>query len=159
MDTELTLETAPATAAAPVALPTVLVTSPAASTAESEFASAEDLLGKAPRTAERTITINGKARRLTMRALDGDAYDALLAKHPATEAQKADGYAFDVDRFGPAILAACIVTPAGAPVLTFEQALQLWRSPAWSRGERSDLFIACLDLCTAGLDVPFTAAG
>jgi hypothetical protein len=160
MDTEPTLVPAATEPAAPVALPTTLVVQPAASTPdEPAFASAEDLLGKAPRTVERTITVGATTRRLKMRAIDGHAYDELLSRYPANEKQRADGYIFNQDEFGPAILAACLVSPAGGPVLTLEQARQLWVSPAWSRGERSDLFFACLELCTAGLDVPFTAAG
>ncbi|MEU7435733.1 hypothetical protein AB0B07_33570 [Streptomyces sioyaensis] len=43
---------------------------------------------------------------LTFRALERTTLDALKKQHPATEEQAEDGYEFNVDTFGPALVAA-----------------------------------------------------
>jgi hypothetical protein len=121
-------------------------------------ATAADLLGKPARTQDITITVPGEKDdvefALKLRAVSAATYDQLLADHPPTKEQTADGAGYNADTFAPAIIAAVVVEPA----LTVEQATEIWTGDTWSRGELRDLFMACVNLCARGLDVPFTRA-
>jgi hypothetical protein len=122
-------------------------------------ATAEDLLGKPARTQEVTITVPGEKGdielTLALKAISATAYDQLLAEHPPTKEQAAEGAGYNADSFAPAIIAAVVESPKLSP----EQAAEIWTGETWSRGELRDLFMACVNLCARGLDVPFTPAG
>lgn len=112
-----------------------------------------DLLrGKKRRTKDLTIKIEDEEVTLKFQAISAKELDALSTKYKPTMDQKMEGARFNPDTFPPALIAACSVQP----VMTFEEAKEIWESPEWSNGELATLFTTCLDLCNAGLDIPFT---
>ena len=118
-------------------------------------ATADDLLTKPLRKLDFEITIPGEkgdqTLSLSLQASGSKAYDDLLAAHPPTKEQKIEGDTYNVNTFGPAIIAAVV----NEPKLTLEQATAIWDSETWSGGEKRDLFMGCVNLCQRGLDVPF----
>ena len=125
-----------------------------------EVVTAEKLLGKSLRVRKLQLPVtddNGEASNLDIKikALSSDAYDSLLALHPPTDKQKKEGDNFNTDTFAPALIQAVVIAPA----LTLEQADALWHSDTWSTGELRDLFMNCVSICQAGLDVSFGFAG
>ena len=121
-------------------------------------ATAADLLAKPARTQELTITVPGEKGdvewTLSLKAISASAYDQLLADNPPTKEQSVEGSGYNPETFAPAIIAAVVRDPE----LTPDQAAEIWNGEAWSRGELRDLFMACVNLCAKGLDVPFTFA-
>lgn len=93
--------------------------------------------------------------QLRFRAISSVDYDNLVAAHKPTPAQAKEGAAYNIDTFAPALIAAVSLEPK----LTVEDATAIYTSPDWSGGEVTGLFIAALQLCNAGLNVPFTGAG
>jgi len=119
-------------------------------------ATLEDLVHKPVRTKELTLPIGeDDAVTLKLRAINTVVYDKLIAEHPPTKEQKAEGSHYNLDTFGPVLLATCTLEPA----MTAEDAVALWNSEDWSRGELLDWFMGCMELCNAGMKVPFTANG
>lgn len=117
----------------------------------------KDLLNKPARTKEVVLTIpDGDGRMVeyvfVLRAIGSKAYDVLVGMHPPTADQKRDGGTYNPDSFGPALISACAVQPALSP----NEAKELWESDEWSRGEVMELFVAAVEVCSRGLDVPFT---
>ena len=121
-------------------------------------ATVEDLLSKPARTQDVVITVPGEKGDvellLKLKAISASAYDRILAEHPPTKEQSVEGAGYNADTFAPAIIAAVVTEPEITP----EQAGQIWNGDEWSRGELRDLFMACVNLCAKGLDVPFTFA-
>lgn len=123
-----------------------------------EFATLEDLLGKQRRSKPVELTLpqpDGSVRKVSLlfRALSGEDYDDLVAKHPPTDKQRKDGMrGFNPDTFPPALVAASLVQPQ----LTVDQVKGLWGSSDWSDGERASLFGHALEVNQAGLEIPFT---
>lgn len=72
---------------------------------------------------------------LTFRALERTDLDALKKEHPATEEQAEDGYEFNVDTFGPALVAA-----ANIDGMTEDQAREFLET--WADAEAGALFQA-----------------
>lgn len=91
--------------------------------------------------------------RMKYRALSPKEYDELIEAHPPTTEQKRNGATYNIDSFAPAIIAAV----SAEPKLTLEQAKEIYTSPDWSGGELSSLYIRAMQVCNAGLDVPFNA--
>jgi hypothetical protein len=122
-------------------------------------ATVEDLLSKPARRQEVQITVPGEkgdqVLSLQLVAISAREYDDLLAGHPPTKEQEKDGQSYNGDTFGPALIAAVVADPK----ISVEQAGEIWTGETWSRGEIRDLFLACVNLCSKGLDVPFTSAG
>ena len=122
-------------------------------------ATASDLLAKPARKQELVISVpaeKGEAEvTLSLIAISASAYDKLLAEHPPTKEQRDEGNGYNPDTFAPALIAAVVAEPK----LTVEQAAEIWTGETWSRGELRDLFMGCVNLCSKGLDVPFTSAG
>lgn len=122
-------------------------------------ATVDDLLLKPARTQELVINLpteKGDADLvLALTALSMKDYDTLLAAHPPTKEQEKDGNGYNPDTFAPAIISAVVTEPK----LTLDQAKEIWAGDQWNRGELRDLFLACTNLCSRGLDVPFTFAG
>jgi hypothetical protein len=87
------------------------------------------------------------------RALPSKAYDEMIEAHPPTSEQKKAGQVYNVDTFAPALISAVSLEPA----LSVEEARTIYTSPDWSGGELTTLFIKALQVCNAGLDVPFNA--
>lgn len=121
-------------------------------------ATIDDLLLKPSRTRKWVVGIpdeKGDVRQveLSLTALSAREYDELMGEHPPTKTQKEeDGAGYNPDTFAPALIAAVL----SEPKLTVEQATEIWTGKTWNRGELRDLFMACVNLCSQGLDVPFT---
>ena len=116
-----------------------------------------DLLHKPARSRELVLRVpnqDGDVIDLvvSLRAIGAKEYDDLIAKHPPTSEQKKEGGSYNVDTFAPALIAAC----SSEPKLTPNEASEIWNSPDWSRGEIMELFLASVEVCSKGLDVPFT---
>lgn len=92
---------------------------------------------------------------LSFRGISSQRYDRLIAAHPPRNADKKKGYAYNPDTFGPAIVAATCVDPE----MTLDDAKEIWESDDWNRGELMQLLMAAIEVCTAGLSVPFRKSG
>lgn len=92
-------------------------------------------------------------RVIRYRALSPEDWDALVAAHPPTDKHREAGSTWNNDTFPPALIAAVSLSPK----LTISQAKGLYTNPEWSPGERRELFFQALDVCGAGLNVPFNA--
>jgi hypothetical protein len=57
---------------------------------------------------------------------------------------KKQGYGYNPDKFGPAIVAATCIEPE----MTVEDAKEIWKSDDWNRGERMQLLMAAIEVCT-----------
>lgn len=117
-----------------------------------------DLTAKPKRTKDVVLKVpdgDGEIIELvvTLKAIGSKAYDDLVAKHPPTREQKAEGANYNPDTFGPALISAC----SHEPHMTPNEASEIWNSDDWSRGEVMELFVAAVEVCSKGLDVPFTA--
>lgn len=93
--------------------------------------------------------------QLTFHSIGLREYDKLVSKHPPTTEQRAEGASFNLDTFAPALIAACSVEPA----MSYKDAVELWESPDWSRGDLMVLFSKAVDLNNRGMDIPFTDVG
>lgn len=116
-----------------------------------------DLLKSKPR-AEREVLLkipngDGEIQELSMlfRAIGSQEYDKLLGKNPPTLEQKAEGSAYNVNTFGPALLSKVCIEPD----MDAAQWTTIWNSPDWGRGEVMQLFLVAVELCNKGLDIPF----
>lgn len=101
------------------------------------------------RTESIDITIDGEKYPWKFRAISGNRLDALQSKFPPNKEQKARGLSFNVEKFGPALLSACSIEP----VLSPEEAEELWSSEEWTSGELNTLFNTCINLCMNGIEV------
>lgn len=128
-----------------------IVTAKASQRDHSKRATLEGLIAKRPREAEYEFPLgeDGEKVSLLMRAINGTDYDKLITKYPPTNDQRAEGAQFDINRFGPALLARVVVEP----VATFEEWTDIWRSESWSMGEIGELFGRASQLCGQGLDL------
>jgi hypothetical protein len=88
-------------------------------------------------------------------------WDALVDEHPATREQKdkarkdnASVPVWNEDTFAPALVAACCIDP----VMSYEQAQQLWKSGEWNWAELRDLFNAAYN-ASRGRRVPQLGKG
>jgi hypothetical protein len=123
-------------------------------------ATLKDLLHKPARTKEVVLKVPDDGGTMieyivTLRAIGSKTYDVLVGMHPPTADQKKEGASYNPDTFGPALISACAVSP----VMTPNEAKELWESEEWSRGEVMELFVAAVEVCSKGLDVPFSATG
>lgn len=118
-------------------------------------ATLSDLLTKPVRTKEVLLPVGDEIVVMKVRSINTKVYDDLVGDHPPTKEQKAEGSPYNLDTFGPALLAKCTFEPE----VSFEEAESLWSSDDWSRGELLDWFMACLDVCNQGFRVPSTASG
>lgn len=100
---------------------------------------------------EVTLTVNDEEMTLLFRAIGSAEYDKLIAKCPPTYEQKAAGTTYNIDKFGPVILAKVCVDPD----LTQEQWEEIWNSENWNRGEIMQMFFVATELCNRGFDIPF----
>lgn len=121
-------------------------------------ATLKDLLHKPARTKEVVLKVPDAGGTVieyvvTLRAIGSKTYDVLVGMHPPTVEQKKEGATYNPDSFGPSLIAACAVSPQMTP----NEAKDLWESEEWSRGEVMELFVAAVEVCSRGLDVPFTA--
>ena len=116
-----------------------------------------DLLKSKPR-AEREVTFvmerGDEESEFTMlfRAIGATDYDKLITKNPPNTEQKAEGASYNINTFGPALLAKTVVDPD----MDFKQWSEIWNSNEWNRGEILQIFLTATELCNRGLDIPFT---
>jgi len=92
---------------------------------------------------------------LLFEAVPATRYDKIMAAHPPRPQDKKQGYAYNPDKFGPAIIAATCIDP----VLSEEDVKEIWNSEDWNRGERMMLLMSAIEVCTAGLNLPFSSRG
>lgn len=121
-------------------------------------ATMKDLLHKPARMKEVVLTVPDSDGAMVeyvvrLRAIGSKAYDTLVSMHPPNAEQKKEGATYNPDTFGPALISACALEPSMTP----NEAKELWESEEWSRGEVMELFVAAVEVCSKGLDVPFTA--
>lgn len=127
---------------------------------ESKRATLELLKAKPRATMEFSIYItdeDGEKQEVTLkyRAIGARDYDKLMAKHPPKTEQRAEGQAFNMDTFAPALIAACCVEPE----MSKEDAQMIWDSEDWSRGDLMVLFRNAVELNNRGIDIPFSDLG
>lgn len=92
---------------------------------------------------------------LKLEALSSKDYDKLISKYPPNEADAAKGMTYDLDKFAPALISACLIDPE----LSLMQAKQLWSGDNWSRGDVEGLYNRVLRLNHRDSTVPFTGRG
>lgn len=120
-----------------------------------------DLLKSKQRASmEFSIYINdedGERQEVTLKyqAIGSKAYDKLVSQHPPKNEQRAEGAAFNIDTFAPALIAACCVEPE----MSREDAQGIWDSEEWSRGDLMVLFRNAVELNNRGIDIPFSDLG
>lgn len=117
----------------------------------------EVLRDKKPSEKTVTITIqddDGSEQEIEMkfRAISHVEYDRLQAKCPPTTEQRAMGEPFNIKEFAPTLLSRVVEEPD----MSVAEWKEIWSSPAWSRGECAQLFAEAVNVCTRGLDIPFT---
>lgn len=123
------------------------------------MATAADLLGKKP--AQRILNIvvdpdEHKSIDVLIRSIGRKPWEKLIEGHPATDEQqndfvqqqlrqgvppsRAERLRWNHETFPPAAIAACLVDP----VLTIDQAQEIWDSERWSQDELAKLFAGCV---------------
>jgi hypothetical protein len=109
---------------------------------------------KAKKRVEREVEleINGDPVTILFRAIGSTEYDKLIAKCPPTYEQKAAGSSYNIDTFGPALLARVCIDPQ----MTKDEWNEIWNSENWNRGEVVQMFYIATELCNRGFDIPFT---
>lgn len=106
---------------------------------------------------ERTFSVDlgGESFDWKIRAINGQRMDALQTKYPPTKAQRERGAVFNIDKFAPALIAACSIEPE----LNEDEAKELWTSEEWTTGELNSIFTHCTNLCMNGFEIPPTERG
>ena len=121
----------------------------------SKTATLDLLKGKKRQQDTFKIWVDSSEVEMTFQAIGAIEYDKLVSKHPPTTEQRADGAAFNLDTFAPALIAAV----SSDPEISLSDAKEIWNSNDWSRGEVITLYRKAVDLCNRGLDIPFNANG
>lgn len=124
--------------------------------AASKAATLDLLKGKRQASTEFSIYLpdeTGGKQEVTLKyhAIGARDYDKLISKYPPKAEQRVEGAAFDIDKFAPALIAACCVEPE----MSVADAQEIWDSPDWSRGDLMALFRRAVDLNNQGIDIPF----
>lgn len=96
----------------------------------------------------------GKTQEVSFlfQSIGAQEWDRLVAKFPPTSEQRADGQAFNMHRFAPALLSAVCTDPQ----LTESEWSEIWDSPDWNRGEVVQLYATAVELCSTGMNIPFS---
>lgn len=116
----------------------------------------DEVLSSKQKASREVPIIVGPGKRVNFRfeALRSADYEALMAEHPPTLAQRSNfreqmlksgvppasigALPHNIETFPPALIAACCVSPA----MTLEQAQELWTSERFATGELESLFEA-----------------
>lgn len=119
-------------------------------------ATLDQLKKKSQVTKEVTVVVNGddgepQEVSLLFRGLSARDYDKLISRFPPRGEDKKQGYNYNPDKFGPALIAAVCVEPE----FSEEDVMEIWESDNWNRGERMMMFMSAIEVCTTGLNVPF----
>jgi hypothetical protein len=125
--------------------------------AQSKRATLEMLRSKKRQEKELNIllpTSDGKKEEVSLlfQSIGAQEWDRLVSKFPPTSEQKLEGAGFNMHTFAPALLAQTCVEPA----LTEEDWKEIWNSPDWNRGEVVQLYMTAVELCSTGMDIPFS---
>lgn len=115
-----------------------------------------DLL-RSKKRAEREFTLvlpGGEQAQFLFRAIGAVDYDRLVTKHPPTPEQRVEGHTFNLETFGPALLARVCADPE----ISEADWKKLWTSGDWSRGEVMQLWEAAAMLCNTGMDLVPTSS-
>ena len=120
-------------------------------------ASFEDLFNKPRRKTSFVVQVPGpggapRQVRIRYQAMDPKAFDDLVAAHAPSPKDERKGAQWNPDTFPAALISEVSL----APKMSFEQAKSLLESPNWSAGEANALFRNALEVCQAGLNVPFS---
>lgn len=91
---------------------------------------------------------------MLFRAISHVEYDRIQSKCPPTTEQRAQGEPFNVEEFAPSLLSKVVIEPE----MSIGDWKEIWSSPSWSRGECANLFAEAVNICTRGLDIPFTVS-
>lgn len=107
-----------------------------------------------------TLVVNGddgepQEVELRFQGIPAHEYDGMIGKYPPRKKDKAQGYGYNPDKFGPHIISATCIDPE----MSYEDAEEIWQSDDWNRGERMMLLMAAIEVCTAGLEVPKSKSG
>lgn len=113
----------------------------------SKRASLDLMLGKKKQEKELILVLNDEELSFHFRAIGAQEYDKLLAKHPPTMDQRADGSVYNINTFAPALLAKVCDDPDLEP----DEWLKVWLSPEWGRGELMQIFGTAVQVCNSGL--------
>lgn len=114
----------------------------------------DKLKNKKRKTAELAISINDEQITLKFQAISAVELDKLRAKHPPTKTQLANGQGINFESFQPALVAATLTDP----VMSEDEAREMWTSDYWSAGELAQIFETASEVCLTGLDVPPSAS-
>jgi hypothetical protein len=125
--------------------------------AQSKRATLELLRSK--QRAEKEVSVlfpvgDGKTEEVTFlfKAIGAQEWDRLVSKYPPTAEQRSDGSPFNMHTFAPALLSRVCTDPA----LSEEEWKEIWDSPDWNRGEVLQFYAQAVDLCSTGMDIPFS---
>lgn len=92
---------------------------------------------------------------MIFQAISAAEFDLLKSKFKPTQDQKKIGLDYNPDKFAPLLLSRTCIEP----VMTEDDARDIWESDNWNRGERMQLLMAAMEVCTKGLDIPFISSG
>ncbi len=134
--------------------PITAVASKGAQRKNAKRATFAKLKGKKPQQDEFEADLDGETVSFLFRSVGAGEYDKLVTKFPPTTEQKANGDAFDLNRFAPALLAKVSIEPT----MEVDEWAEIWTSDAWGRGEVSALFWGAVNLCNKQMDLNPTVA-
>jgi len=125
--------------------------------AQSKRATLEMLRSKKRQEKELTILLpvgDGKKEEVSLlfQSIGAQEWDRLVSKYPPTSEQKLEGAGFNMHTFAPALLSQTCTEPA----LSEEDWKEIWNSPDWNRGEVVQLYMTAVELCSTGMDIPFS---
>lgn len=92
---------------------------------------------------------------MTAEALSMKDYDKLLAKYPPSDEDARKGATYELDKFAPALISACLTDP----VMDLTAAKKLWGSENWSRGDIEGIFSKVLQVNHRESTIPFSDRG
>jgi len=82
-------------------------------------------------------------------------YDEMVGENPPTPEQKKDGAEFNADTFPPSLVSESSLEP----VISLEEAVDIFSSPDWNNAELRKLFFAALEVNTETGDIPLSRDG
>lgn len=94
------------------------------------------------------VSLRKSSIKVVIQSMSRTAYDKLLTDHPITEAQleefkdQRNKPGFNLETYPKALVIACMVEPAASA----EELSEWFDSDAWSPGEFTELFTACIQI-------------
>lgn len=114
----------------------------------------DKLMGKARRTKDITIYVDGEAIEMHFEAISAKEMDRLRAEHKPTAKQISEGMSINAETYVPALVHATLKEPD----LSLADVKALWASDVWSDGELNVLFQAAQGVCSEGFNLPSNAS-